>query len=122
MKVMKRYLLPFFVFQFFQNIQVFAKAASGTGFLTAGKVVSLHTNDHHGAVLPDSGNIRVELSPFPIMREHILTLLSFENYLYAVSLKGSDKLCTSRRKARQAAPLRHHAGFLNNAAHYNPQY
>ncbi|MDR1277449.1 MAG: 5'-nucleotidase C-terminal domain-containing protein [Treponema sp.] len=38
----------------------------------------------------NGGNIRAALPQGPITREQILTVLPFENYLYIVSLKGSD--------------------------------
>ncbi|MDR0451025.1 MAG: 5'-nucleotidase C-terminal domain-containing protein [Treponema sp.] len=38
----------------------------------------------------NGGNIRAALPQGPITREQILTILPFENYLYIVSLKGSD--------------------------------
>ncbi|MDR2246261.1 MAG: 5'-nucleotidase C-terminal domain-containing protein, partial [Treponema sp.] len=38
----------------------------------------------------NGGNIRAELPKGPITQEQILTILPFENYLYIVSLKGSD--------------------------------
>ncbi|AEF86474.1 protein UshA [Treponema primitia ZAS-2] len=38
----------------------------------------------------NGGNIRAALPKGPITQEAILTLLPFENYLYVVSLKGSD--------------------------------
>ncbi|MCL2834056.1 MAG: 5'-nucleotidase C-terminal domain-containing protein [Treponema sp.] len=38
----------------------------------------------------NGGNIRAELPKGPITRENVLTILPFENYLYIVSLKGSD--------------------------------
>jgi 5'-nucleotidase/UDP-sugar diphosphatase len=38
----------------------------------------------------NGGNIRTELPQGPITQEQILTVLPFENYLYIVSLKGSD--------------------------------
>jgi 5'-nucleotidase/UDP-sugar diphosphatase len=38
----------------------------------------------------NGGNIRTELPKGPITQEQILTILPFENYLYIVSLKGSD--------------------------------
>ena len=38
----------------------------------------------------NGGNIRAELPQGDITREHILTILPFENYLYIVSLKGSE--------------------------------
>ncbi|MDR0669445.1 MAG: 5'-nucleotidase C-terminal domain-containing protein [Treponema sp.] len=38
----------------------------------------------------NGGNIRAALSRGPITQESILTLLPFENYLFIVSLKGSD--------------------------------
>lgn len=38
----------------------------------------------------NGGNIRAELPQGPITQEQILTILPFENYLYIVSLKGSD--------------------------------
>jgi 5'-nucleotidase/UDP-sugar diphosphatase len=38
----------------------------------------------------NGGNIRTELPQGPITQEQILTILPFENYLYIVSLKGSD--------------------------------
>ncbi|GHV77630.1 bifunctional UDP-sugar hydrolase/5'-nucleotidase [Spirochaetia bacterium] len=40
----------------------------------------------------NGGNIRAGLPKGPITREQILTVLPFENYLYIVSLKGSDIL------------------------------
>ncbi|MDR1239721.1 MAG: 5'-nucleotidase C-terminal domain-containing protein [Treponema sp.] len=41
-------------------------------------------------VFHNGGNIRAELPQGPITQEQILTILPFENYLYVVSLKGSD--------------------------------
>jgi 5'-nucleotidase/UDP-sugar diphosphatase len=38
----------------------------------------------------NGGNIRAELPKGPVTQEQILTILPFENYLYIVSLKGSD--------------------------------
>ncbi|MDR3248785.1 MAG: 5'-nucleotidase C-terminal domain-containing protein [Treponema sp.] len=38
----------------------------------------------------NGGNIRAPLAKGPITQEDILTILPFENYLYIVSLKGSD--------------------------------
>jgi 5'-nucleotidase/UDP-sugar diphosphatase len=38
----------------------------------------------------NGGNMRAELKQGPITQEQILTVLPFENYLYIVSLKGSD--------------------------------
>jgi 5'-nucleotidase/UDP-sugar diphosphatase len=38
----------------------------------------------------NGGNIRAELPQGPITQEQILTILPFENYLYIVSLRGSD--------------------------------
>jgi len=38
----------------------------------------------------NGGNIRAELPKGPLTREQILTVLPFENYLYIVSLKGSQ--------------------------------
>ncbi|MDR0629996.1 MAG: 5'-nucleotidase C-terminal domain-containing protein [Treponema sp.] len=38
----------------------------------------------------NGGNIRTGLPAGPITREQVLTVLPFENYLYIVSLKGSD--------------------------------
>jgi 5'-nucleotidase/UDP-sugar diphosphatase len=38
----------------------------------------------------NGGNIRAELPQGPLTREQILTVLPFENYLYIVSLKGSE--------------------------------
>jgi 5'-nucleotidase/UDP-sugar diphosphatase len=38
----------------------------------------------------NGGNMRTELPQGPITQEQILTILPFENYLYIVSLKGSD--------------------------------
>jgi 5'-nucleotidase/UDP-sugar diphosphatase len=38
----------------------------------------------------NGGNIRAELPKGPITQEQILTILPFENYLYIVSLKGSE--------------------------------
>jgi 5'-nucleotidase/UDP-sugar diphosphatase len=38
----------------------------------------------------NGGNIRTALPKGPITQEQILTILPFENYLYSVSLKGSD--------------------------------
>jgi len=38
----------------------------------------------------NGGNIRAELPKGPLTREQILTVLPFENYLYIVSLKGSE--------------------------------
>jgi 5'-nucleotidase/UDP-sugar diphosphatase len=38
----------------------------------------------------NGGNIRAELPKGPITQERILTILPFENYLYIVSLKGSE--------------------------------
>jgi 5'-nucleotidase/UDP-sugar diphosphatase len=38
----------------------------------------------------NGGNIRAALAKGPITQENILTILPFENYLYIVSLKGSD--------------------------------
>ncbi|MDL2229102.1 5'-nucleotidase C-terminal domain-containing protein [Treponema sp. OttesenSCG-928-L16] len=38
----------------------------------------------------NGGNIRAELPKGPITRERILTILPFENFLYIVSMKGSD--------------------------------
>ena len=40
----------------------------------------------------NGGNIRTELPKGPITRERILTILPFDNYLYIVSLKGSELL------------------------------
>ncbi|MDR1218369.1 MAG: 5'-nucleotidase C-terminal domain-containing protein [Treponema sp.] len=39
----------------FQSVQIFAKAVSDTGSVAKYELVLLHTNDHHGAVLPNSG-------------------------------------------------------------------
>jgi len=41
-------------------------------------------------VMHNGGNIRAELPKGPITRERILTILPFENYLYIVSMSGSD--------------------------------
>jgi len=41
-------------------------------------------------VMHNGGNIRAELPKGPITRERILTILPFDNYLYVVSMKGSD--------------------------------
>jgi 5'-nucleotidase/UDP-sugar diphosphatase len=41
-------------------------------------------------VFHNGGNIRAELPKGPVTSEHILTILPFENYLYVVSLKGSE--------------------------------
>jgi len=41
-------------------------------------------------VLHNGGNIRAELNAGPITREHILTILPFENYLHIASMKGSQ--------------------------------
>ncbi|MCL2244006.1 MAG: 5'-nucleotidase C-terminal domain-containing protein [Treponema sp.] len=38
----------------------------------------------------NGGNMRAELPAGPITTEHILTILPFENYLYVVSMPGSD--------------------------------
>jgi 5'-nucleotidase/UDP-sugar diphosphatase len=38
----------------------------------------------------NGGNIRAPLAKGPLTQENILTVLPFENYLYIVSLKGSD--------------------------------
>jgi 5'-nucleotidase/UDP-sugar diphosphatase len=38
----------------------------------------------------NGGNIRTELPKGPLTREQILTVLPFENYLYIISLKGSE--------------------------------
>jgi 5'-nucleotidase/UDP-sugar diphosphatase len=38
----------------------------------------------------NGGNIRAELPRGPLTREQILTVLPFENYLYIVSLRGSE--------------------------------
>jgi 5'-nucleotidase/UDP-sugar diphosphatase len=40
--------------------------------------------------LHNGGNIRAELPQGPLTREQILTVLPFENYLFIVSLRGSD--------------------------------
>ena len=40
----------------------------------------------------NGGNIRAELPKGPVTMEQILTILPFENYLYIVSLKGSEIL------------------------------
>ena len=40
----------------------------------------------------NGGNMRAELPKGPLTREQILTVLPFENYLYIVSLKGSEIL------------------------------
>ena len=40
----------------------------------------------------NGGNIRTELPAGPVTREQVLTILPFENYLYIVSLKGSEIL------------------------------
>jgi 5'-nucleotidase/UDP-sugar diphosphatase len=40
----------------------------------------------------NGGNIRAELPAGPLTREHILTVLPFENYLFIASLKGSELL------------------------------
>jgi len=40
----------------------------------------------------NGGNIRAELPKGPVTREQILSILPFENYLYIVSLKGSEIL------------------------------
>jgi 5'-nucleotidase/UDP-sugar diphosphatase len=47
-------------------------------------------NQHIDFAFHNGGNIRAELPQGPITREQILTILPFENYLYIVSLKGSD--------------------------------
>ncbi len=41
-------------------------------------------------VFHNGGNIRTALSKGPITREAIMTILPFDNYLYVVSMKGSD--------------------------------
>jgi 5'-nucleotidase / UDP-sugar diphosphatase len=41
-------------------------------------------------VMHNGGNIRAELPKGPITRERILTILPFENYLFIVSMSGSD--------------------------------
>jgi len=41
-------------------------------------------------VMHNGGNIRAELPKGPITRERILTILPFENYLYIVSMRGSE--------------------------------
>jgi 5'-nucleotidase/UDP-sugar diphosphatase len=38
----------------------------------------------------NGGNIRTELAKGPITQEQILTVLPFENYLYVITLKGSE--------------------------------
>ncbi len=38
----------------------------------------------------NGGNIRTSLSKGPLTREDIMTVLPFDNYLYVVSMKGSD--------------------------------
>jgi 5'-nucleotidase/UDP-sugar diphosphatase len=40
----------------------------------------------------NGGNMRTELPKGPLTREQILTVLPFENYLYIVSLRGSELL------------------------------
>jgi 5'-nucleotidase/UDP-sugar diphosphatase len=40
----------------------------------------------------NGGNMRAELPAGPITREQVLTILPFENYLYIVSLRGSEIL------------------------------
>jgi len=47
-------------------------------------------NQHIDFAFHNGGNIRTELPAGPITREQILTILPFENYIYIVSLKGSD--------------------------------
>jgi 5'-nucleotidase/UDP-sugar diphosphatase len=42
--------------------------------------------------IQNGGNIRTELPAGPITREQILTILPFENYLFIVSMKGSQIL------------------------------
>jgi 5'-nucleotidase/UDP-sugar diphosphatase len=41
-------------------------------------------------VFHNGGNIRAELPKGPVTQEHILTTLPFDNYLYIVSLKGTE--------------------------------
>ncbi|MDR2943386.1 MAG: 5'-nucleotidase C-terminal domain-containing protein [Treponema sp.] len=41
-------------------------------------------------VMHNGGNIRAELPKGPITRERILTILPFDNYLYIVSMSGSE--------------------------------
>jgi len=41
-------------------------------------------------VLQNGGNIRAELPKGPVTREHILTILPFENYLYIASMTGAQ--------------------------------
>lgn len=48
------------------------------------------SNQHIDFAFHNGGNIRAELPKGPITREQILTVLPFENYLYIVSLKGSQ--------------------------------
>ncbi|MDR2783756.1 MAG: 5'-nucleotidase C-terminal domain-containing protein [Treponema sp.] len=47
-------------------------------------------NQHIDFAFHNGGNIRAELPKGPITQERILTILPFENYLYVVSLKGSE--------------------------------
>jgi 5'-nucleotidase/UDP-sugar diphosphatase len=41
-------------------------------------------------VMHNGGNIRAELPKGPVTREMILTILPFDNYLYIVSMRGSE--------------------------------
>jgi 5'-nucleotidase/UDP-sugar diphosphatase len=43
-------------------------------------------------VMHNGGNIRAELPKGPITQERVLTILPFENYLYIVSMRGSEIL------------------------------
>ena len=47
-------------------------------------------NQHIDFAFHNGGNMRAELPKGPLTREHILTVLPFENYLYIVSLQGSE--------------------------------
>jgi 5'-nucleotidase/UDP-sugar diphosphatase len=47
-------------------------------------------NQNIDFVFHNGGNIRTELPKGPLTREQILTVLPFENYLYIVSLKGTE--------------------------------
>ncbi|QQO08346.1 bifunctional metallophosphatase/5'-nucleotidase [Breznakiella homolactica] len=47
-------------------------------------------NQHIDFAFHNGGNIRAELPKGPITQENILTILPFENYLFIVSMKGSD--------------------------------
>jgi 5'-nucleotidase/UDP-sugar diphosphatase len=49
-------------------------------------------NQHIDFAFHNGGNMRTGLAKGPITQEQILTILPFENYLYIVSLKGSEVL------------------------------